>query len=403
MRLVYTTHDADLARKLAEFFSSEGIENQLEMTSNTDWGNADYGVPVFKVWAYDEDDAEAAEKWADRFSQNPHDPIFQRTGSKTTVIPTILGAKTGGVKLADALKTGTQTNFKVAQAKPETTTLTTSLILLCCILYLISNFTAPHVKMIPENLPATPIISSQLNKELFYDYPRAYEIIDKLVKVYGLESLSSPETLPPEGQYLLKEFHATPYWDGIYNDIVAHFQNGESRSPSPPLFEKIREGELWRLFTPCLLHNDFLHILFNMMWLIVLGKQLEQRLSPRRYLLLILVIGIFSNTCQYLMSGPNFLGFSGVICGMVGFIWVRQRIAPWEGYPLESATSRFIVIFISALLAIQMVSFYLEIHHNLSIAPGIANTAHVTGAIAGALLGLLPFFKKQMVKPRTIK
>ena len=43
-----------------------------------------------------------------------------------------------------------------------------------------------------------------------------------------------------------------------------------------PLFEKIRQGELWRLFTPCILHRDFLHILFNMIWVWILVKQIEE-------------------------------------------------------------------------------------------------------------------------------
>jgi GlpG protein len=400
MRLVYTTHDADGARSLAQFLSSENIENQLEMATNTDWGQADYGVPTFRIWVIDEDAAESAEKWAAEFHQNPKDVKFQKTGSRTTVIPTVLPQnssdnKASNEQLADFFKPNKGSTPKPSQKRPEETNLTISLLLLCCILYLISSFTAPHVTAIPANLPATPFVSPSINKDFFYDYPAAYEIVDKLIQLYGVERLQSPQNLPPEGQSLLQEFHQTPYWNGIYDDIIGFFQNKEPISPRAPLFEKIREGEFWRLFTPCLLHSDFLHILFNMMWLIVLGKQLEQRLSPRHYLLLILIIGIFSNTCQYLMSGPNFLGFSGVICGMVGFIWVRQWIAPWEGYPLEKATSSFIIIFISVLLAIQMVSFYLEIYHHFSIAPGIANTAHLAGALIGVLLGCLPLFKKQ--------
>ena len=100
-------------------------------------------------------------------------------------------------------------------------------------------------------------------------------------------------------------------------------------------FEKIRQGEVWRLFTPCLLHFDFLHILFNMAWLWILGKQIEERIHWKKLGLLILIVGIVSNTAQYLVSGPSFLGFSGIVVGMAGFIWMRQRNAPWEGYPLS--------------------------------------------------------------------
>lgn len=399
MRLIYTTHDAIQGRTLANFLSSEGIENQLEMVKNTDWGSTDYGDTTFKIWVIDEDVAETAERWAIEFTKDPTNSQFQKSNFKTTVIPTILlpdneKTRARSPKFVD-LMNANKRQLGTPPLKPEALrTITTGILMLCCIFYLISILTSPPITSIPDNLPAIPIISAPIKKQFLYDYPYAYELVDKLVKLYGVEKLQAPDELPLEGQYIFKELLNTPYWEGYYSKVLAHLKNIETPQTEVPLFEKIQQGQVWRLFTPCLMHSDFLHILFNMLWLIVLGKQLEQRLNARRYVLLILIIGIFSNTCQYLMSGPNFIGFSGVVCGMVTFIWVRQKIAPWEGYPLEQGTSMFIIYFIIALLGIQVVSFYLEIYHNISISPGIANTAHLTGAAIGAVLGLIPFFKK---------
>lgn len=385
MRLVYTTDNAEQARILASFLSSEGIENQLEMVKKDDWGEHDYGDMLFRVWTIDEDAAEAAEKWVEAFEKDPQNPMFQRTGSKTTVIPSIV------------------TDTKMNQSgrndvglKPEPVrTITSGLIMLCCIFYLIASLTAPHVTSIPAGFPGLPIISAPIKKQFYYDYPKAFELVDRLVKLYGVEKLQTPESLPPEGQYLLKEFQNTPYWQGIYDWLVAYFKGAPLPQFDAPMFEKIRQGEVWRLFTPAIMHGEFLHILFNMIWLIVLGKQLEERLQARRYLLFILITGIFSNTCQYLMGGPSFLGFSGVICAMLTFIIIRQKIAPWEGYPLETGISMFALYFIIAALAMQIVSFYLEVYHNSSFTTGIGNTAHLSGAIIGALLAFLPFFRKR--------
>lgn len=387
MRLIYTTHDPEKGRSFANFLSSKGFENQLEMVKSTDWGTDDYGDTFFKIWVIDEDSAEAAEKWAEEFEKDPQNPMFQQTGSKTTVIPAILGndepiTRPKGPRKPPILQ------------KNQGLTITTSLFLLCCLFYLIKILTAPHVTEMPPKQFAVPALLSPFDKELYYDYPRAFEIADKLVKLFGLEKLQSPQNLPLEGQYLYKELQKTPFWQGYYSKLVAFFQNVEIPDDNAPMFEKIREGEIWRLFTPALLHSDFLHISFNMLWLLVLGRMLEDRLHPRNYLLLILIIGIVSNTCQYLMSGPNFMGLSGVICGMVGFICVRQKFAPWEGYPLEKSTSIFLFCFIGALSLLQLASFYFEVHNNTGFSPGIANTAHITGALTGALLGFLPFFKK---------
>lgn len=129
-----------------------------------------------------------------------------------------------------------------------------------------------------------------------------------------------------------------------------------------------------------------------MLWLIVLGKQLEQRIKPWRYILFILFIAIISNTAQYLMSGPNFIGFSGVLCGMLAFIWVRQKTAAWEGYQIDRMTLIFMLIFILSMTGIQLLSFLLEKSLDWAISPNIANMAHLTGGLTGYILGRLNFF-----------
>ena len=101
-----------------------------------------------------------------------------------------------------------------------------------------------------------------------------------------------------------------------------------------------------------------------------------------------------SNVLQYFMSGPYFLGYSGIVVGMAGFIWMRQRQAPWEGYPLQRMTLMFILLFVVAMFALEFVAFLLQLAHVISFAPNIANTAHVVGGLAGALLGKLKFFRR---------
>jgi GlpG protein len=149
---------------------------------------------------------------------------------------------------------------------------------------------------------------------------------------------------------------------------------------------------VWRLFTPCLLHANIIHILFNLLWFMILGKLIEFRLGIARYLLLIVAVGIFSNTAQYLMSGAEFLGISGVLCGMIAFIWMRQRCAAWEGYELQPGTFAFFMFFILTMAAIQFLSFVLEFYNGTTLSVGIANTAHLSGALAGFILGRMKFF-----------
>lgn len=396
MRLIYTVHDPIKARKLASFLISEGIDNRLEMTQNADWGSHEYGNVACNIWIYDEDQLEQALDFAKTFNADPENPCFDKHGIKTEVKPQVIIPGTSNQtpqegKFRDILNRETKKMRETTQELNFSGNLTMGFLLLCSIIFIICQLTAPSISFYAENLPSTPLTAAETKKDLLYDYPRSYELLDKIIKLYGVEKLQSPQDLPPEGQFILNEYYKTPYWHGFY-DVFVNTLRGTENQAFPPMFEKIQEGEVWRLFTPALLHNDILHLVFNMLWLIVLGRQIEQKISGRRYILMILALAGFSNTCQYLMSGANFLGFSGVICGMLTFIWMRQRTAPWEGYPLQRSTFLFMIYFILAMLLIQSFSFFFEIKNGTILSPGIANTAHIAGAALGLLLGRLSFF-----------
>ncbi len=160
-------------------------------------------------------------------------------------------------------------------------------------------------------------------------------VLADVLRSLPLQNVTDEKSLPKDEQQKIDAAEALPYWRGIYDYFT------QKKQEATPMFEKIRQGEVWRLFTPCLLHRGFLHILFNMAWLWILGKQIEERAGKLRLLVLIIITAVVSDVTQYLISGPFFLGFSGVVVGMAGFIWMRQRVAPWEGYPLSTHDSSF--------------------------------------------------------------
>lgn len=390
MRVIYTLNDQKKGLHFSTFLMAKGIENQLEISTNQDWGSPYYGDATCRIWVYDEDQVPKALELIDFLDKNPGTAIPEKGIEPEIVYPSEIIEKDRNSHRKQSRSTGPKTGVKISW--------TSYLILICCLLFFVDQMTSPREIPPPKNLPSTPFLSSPLKKATLYDYPKAYTLIDKAIKLYGADALETPLELPLEGQKIVEEFYKTPYWHGFYLDLVhsGHFENEkeyfESSNHGSVLFEKIREGEIWRLFTPCLMHNDILHILFNMLWLVVLGKQIESRQRPGRYLLFIFITGIFSNTCQYLMSGSDFLGFSGVLCAMLTFIWVRQRTAAWEGYPLEKSTIMFMMVFIVAMTAIQLGSFFLENQYHVSVSSGIANTAHLSGALIGACLAYLPCF-----------
>jgi len=143
---------------------------------------------------------------------------------------------------------------------------------------------------------------------------------------------------------------------------------GVLKTPLP----EIRDGEYWRLLTPCLLHFDAVHLIGNVAWFYLLGRMLEVRLGRWRYLGMLAMLGAVSNLAEGLLIGPAFGGLSGVVSGMFGYVWHRSVRHPEEGYwlPVES-----IVLFLG----------WLAICLTGTVGP-IANTAHISGLMLGALL-----------------
>lgn len=135
----------------------------------------------------------------------------------------------------------------------------------------------------------------------------------------------------------------------------------------------VLEGEVWRFVGPIFKHFGLLHILFNMSWLKSLGSWIEYVRGTRRFLLLCLILAVTSNTAQLFWTGPNFGGMSGVVFGLIGYVWMKGRTQPKLGLGLDHRT---------------VVYSFLWLFLCMSGALGpIANAAHLVGFIVGILIG----------------
>jgi GlpG protein len=142
----------------------------------------------------------------------------------------------------------------------------------------------------------------------------------------------------------------------------------------------IQHGQVWRLLTPIFLHAGALHLIFNMWWLYDLGNLVERRLGWWRFAALALVIGLVSNFGQFVASGPNFVGMSGVVFGLFGYAWVRGRTDPTSGMYLRPDVVFLMMLWFGACM--------------IGVVGDVANAAHGVGLAAGAALGYLPHIWK---------
>lgn len=393
MRLIGTLEDERQAVAFSRFLTQKKITHQIEIQTNRDWDNPNYGISQCRVWIYDEDQVEEALKWFQAFTENPNDPIFQPF--KVEISPQLASNASPLNPPQEEPPAVEKNRRKLSSQKFNNQPMgpiTRFLLFICCALFFFNAFSSSTVET-PANIPVMTPFNSKVDQYLSYDYPYKYQLISQFLQTYGYEGMQNVQDLPREGNYLLKKIKETPSWLGFY--AIVH-QKGIEEIPqalaTTPMFEKIHQGQIWRLMTPILLHADIFHLFFNMLWLIVLGKQMEQRLKTGRYLFFIGLTAIFSNTSQYLMGGPNFIGFSGVLCAMLAFIWVRQQRAPWEGYIIDRMTLIFIMIFIIGMALLQLFLFFVEVATDETISSGIANTAHLSGALIGYLLGRFNFF-----------
>lgn len=145
---------------------------------------------------------------------------------------------------------------------------------------------------------------------------------------------------------------------------------------------EIVSGQLWRLFTPIIIHFGILHIAFNMIWLYQLGSAIEQHQSTRRMAILVIIISLLSNLAQFFWNGPIFGGMSGVVYGLLAYIWIQGKFNPRAGIGLNQN------------IAVMMLIWFIICW--LGLVGNIANMAHTIGLASGAILGL--FYSPQLLR-----
>jgi len=132
----------------------------------------------------------------------------------------------------------------------------------------------------------------------------------------------------------------------------------------------IIQGELWRLFTPVLLHGSLAHIGFNMYALFILGPGLERFYGHLRFLVLYLLAGFAGNVFSFLLTPGISVGASTAIFGLVA----AQGVFLYRHRDLFGARARSGLMNIIFIVAINLF---------LGLSPGIDNWGHLGGLFGG--------------------
>ncbi len=163
----------------------------------------------------------------------------------------------------------------------------------------------------------------------------------------------------------------------IYAFMALGYDNQIFASLKMQYFTEISQNhEWWRLFGPNFMHGSAVHLIFNVCWWWLLGSKIERMFGTSSLIIFFVISTLAANVSQLMFSGPNFLGLSGVIYALFGFIWWIGFLRPNWGLTLPSGIINFMLVW--------LVIGYFDV-----LWVSTANEAHTFGLISGCLMALL--------------
>lgn len=148
--------------------------------------------------------------------------------------------------------------------------------------------------------------------------------------------------------------------------------------------ENLPQGGWLAVLTITLVHGSPspMHVVFNLLAFLALGRVVEQTIGSLWYLLLLVALAWVSSSYQLGLEHIPGIGLSGVVYGVFGFMLgasPRDRLFRWY----VSQNLRMVLGW--AVLCVVLT------HFNIL---GVANTAHFSGLFFGAICGLAYSFPR---------
>lgn len=133
-------------------------------------------------------------------------------------------------------------------------------------------------------------------------------------------------------------------------------------------------SSFWRLWTPVFIHYTIFHLLTNLYFWWYFAAKIEAH-SKIELICVVLIAAAVSNSCQWLATGPNFGGLSGLVYALLGYTWVRQRFEITPRYQLDQSIVMILVVLIPVSASGLFGKF--------------SDYAHIGGLLTGAALGFV--------------
>ena len=146
---------------------------------------------------------------------------------------------------------------------------------------------------------------------------------------------------------------------------------------------------VYTLFTSMFVHSDFLHILGNMFVFFFMGVAFEQRVGPKKFLLIYLVTGVCGALTHSLLnigSTIPLIGASGAIFGILGafaYAYPRDEIV------MPVPIGIMFIMRIKVIYATIIFAVFETIIVMFSVQDSTAHFAHFGGLASGVVLAAI--------------
>jgi len=137
---------------------------------------------------------------------------------------------------------------------------------------------------------------------------------------------------------------------------------------------QLQLNNLWQIWTPTFVHYTPVHLLSNIIIWWLLATKIEHE-SSRSLILFFIISAAFSNTCQWLVTGSDFGGLSGVNYALLGYLVIGEKVAGIKRYQLDPV----LIILLLVLIPLGFTEFIGR----------YANYAHLGGLFIGGLLAII--------------
>jgi len=183
-----------------------------------------------------------------------------------------------------------------------------------------------------------------------------------------------------------------------WNNLYQHYKEKKEHLVFESFGFKPAEFNFLKLFSSVFIHGNFFHLLFNMLFLWLVGCNIEDDWSWKVFLGLYLVGGLFAglvHAIAFPKSALPLIGASGAIAGIMGAFMIRHyKTKVRFAYFLWFFLRPYVGVFsIYAGIALPIWFVQQIIGASWSMEAGTAYWAHIGGFIFGAAVGVsLKFF-----------